>query len=124
MAGYNNYGVPQYARKDTPAIRPRIVVKPDNEEWLIGKARQMQARRYVREYIKANWKAGDRFFLTTEKNDKNETCDYAGETGEFVERFQSGNSQMIRVKWDNPEMGKRIIGMFSFYYFAFHEETI
>lgn len=118
MAGFNNFGVPHYAASDTPAIRPREI-KADSKEWLDGKAQQMIARRYVREYIKENWKAGDKFSLTTEKRPGGETSNFPGETGEFIERFQCGNAQMIRVKWDNPKMGKRHLGMFEFYYFAF-----
>lgn len=64
MAGFHNFGVPEYAKKDTPAIRrPREIQLPDQEK-LDEKASKMKAYIYVRKYIDDNWKNGDRFVFT------------------------------------------------------------
>lgn len=64
MSEYNNFGVPYYAHPDTPAIRgPRSL--PSELSIRHGnKADKMKALKYVREFVKTNWKEGDKFIMT------------------------------------------------------------
>jgi len=115
MGGFNNYGVPHYAHPDTPAIRPKPRELPsESADWYKNKANKMKALKFVREFIKTNWTEGDRFVIAG--GDKN------GLTGTFTKVFLCGSVWKIRVVWDNPAMGKQLLGMFDFYRFGFKQE--
>src|SRR5216684_912971 len=131
MSEFNNAGVPYFAHKDFPAVRPRAIPEP-SEEYKEGKANQMQARRYVREFIQGNWNAGDRFFFTTvereyyhfrDKTMHREKSQHGGKSGRFIERRLVGTAYFIIVEWDDKDY-KPIglynrVGMFDFFHYAF-----
>ena len=119
MGSYNNYGVPYYARSDTPAIRPRGIPKTESlpEDWQKNKANKMKALRFMREFIKTNWKTGDKFVFTL-------GSEHVGLTGTFQSAFLCGSAWMMRLSWDNPKMGKKLVGMCDFYHFAFKPEEV
>ena len=123
MSGYNNPGVPYYAHPSTPSPRPREL-PPTSQEWLEGKARQMQARTLVRAFVRKHWKAGDRFFVSdaTRRNylGGEDKSIHAGRTGIFKELKLVGNVWLVLVEWlDYRPKTRPSMGMFDFYHFAF-----
>lgn len=126
MGGFNNFGVPYYAHPDTPAIRPREMPKSESksESWQNMKAEKMKAIRYVREFIKAHWKEGDRFVLSKEKNIRGDCSQFPGASGVFTKIFLCGSVWMVRVVWDDPSLGKKIFSMADFYHFGFKPKEI
>lgn len=135
MAEFNNAGVPYYANRKHPPIRPREIKLPSAER-LEGKANRMKAYTYVKQYLDENWKDGDRFYITTEKrkvwdsfNQRHfeEKCSHSGHSGVFFKRELIGSSWFVIVKWDDdykPKgLGSTKCGMFDFFYYAFHEEN-
>ena len=89
---YNNFGVPWYCNSDYPAIRPRDK-ETDKEWWLEGKKHQMQARQYVIKFIKATWKADDRFIF--DKCHENLPSILLGHAGTFLELKMVGSSWRV-----------------------------
>lgn len=126
MGGFNNFGVPYYAHPDTPAIRPREIPKSEakSESWQNMKAEKMRAIRYVREFVKTNWKEGDKFILSKEQNKYGDYSQFAGATGVFTKMFLCGSVWMVRVIWDDATLGKKIISLSDFYHYGFKPQEI
>jgi len=141
---HNAYGVPWFARPDTPPIRPRTIPELSQEQldrkaayaktYKARKAAKAAAFRYVHEYINENWKEGDRFILSKpvdlmlhgvlglttnpEYYDDQEWITYSGT---FIGKQECGRSYFIKVKLDEgqkpPKNGSRF-GMFVFFHLA------
>ncbi len=114
---YTNYGVPWYCDSDYPPIRPRDK-ETDKEWWLEGKKQQMKARQFVINFIKTNWKTGDRFVFDKSHDDLPEM--YSGNAGTFLELKLVGSSWRVSVKWDDTNFKPTGVynncGMFAFYW--------
>jgi hypothetical protein len=133
MSEFNKAGVPYYAHPDTPSPRPRKI-PASSQEVQNNKANRMIAHRYVRTFIKENWKEGDRFQITTKTLQRYDSLggwydkksEQAGLTGTFKEMKLCGNVYFIYLSWDDPTykitgLGRTRLGMFDFYHFAFKE---
>lgn len=124
-------GVPWFAAANTPAIRPREI-PPLSQEKVDWKVAKMHAAQYVRDAIRAKWKSGDRFYITTafktrynftNKRSETEQCQHAGQTGIFLEIKLAGYTYFALVKWDDPTykpvgLGNRL-SVYDLYHFGF-----
>lgn len=123
MAEFNKSGVPWYAHPDTPAIRGPREIPDGNGGYNVN---YMRALTYVRNFIRANWKEGDRFQFMVQSEDEDRPGLHSGKTGTFVKLALRGNSWRVIVKWDDigykPHTGSAS-DMFSFFQCAFKPET-
>ncbi len=107
---FNAYGVPWYARSDTPAIRPKPP-EPTASDWLAKKAAAMRAIQARIREIKENWNEGDRFIHVASNGAGEQPGDtrpiqYFAYSGTFLYAKQQGAYWFVTVRLDEGQVRK------------------
>lgn len=109
---FNAYGVPWYARSDTPAIRGNPnPPEPTYADWRAKKAAFMNAVQARIRQCKENWKEGDRFLYVSSNGAGQAAGDtrkveYIAYSGTFLYAKQQGAYWFVTVQFDDTQKRK------------------